>query len=67
MDLTSADSVAWSKCSAADDSALDTREPAPTDDVHDLAQFQNFIQLNFNQTLGTIEAFHTYDAFVYRS
>lgn len=36
--LTSVDSVAWSKCSAANDSAPDTPKPAPNDDDPDLAQ-----------------------------
>lgn len=50
--LTSVDSVAWSKYSAANDSVPDTPKPAPKDDDPDLAQRKTLIGESHNQSVS---------------
>lgn len=50
--LTSVDSAAYSECSVADDSALDTPELAPNDDDHDLARKINTLNTSNNHSIA---------------
>lgn len=49
--LTSVDSVAYSKCSAANDSVLDTPKLAPNDHYHDLTTQYQHINYNYQSII----------------